>query len=69
MNFQFDSLLGLLFMDGHGVFVWASFFVTVIALTVLAFIPFYQKKYLTRQLLKQQRIKKTVSQTMSKDQH
>ena len=46
----FDSVQALLTMDGHGVYVWSAYLVTisVIATTLLA--PQYRRKRLLQQL-------------------
>ena len=46
----FDSVHALLTMDGHGVYVWSAYLVTiaVIAATLLA--PRYRRKRLLQQL-------------------
>jgi heme exporter protein D len=47
----FDSVHALLTMDGHGVYVWSAYLVTiaVIATTLLA--PRYRRKRLLQQLM------------------
>lgn len=56
MGFQFESLNDFLVMDGHGVYVWASYVVTAIALTLLVLIPSVKRRQLLIRLQRQQRI-------------
>lgn len=54
--FQFESMSDWLAMDGHGIYVWACYIITAIALAVLVWIPYTQKNALIIQLKRQQRI-------------
>ena len=56
MTFQFENLSELLAMNGHGAFVWASYFITIVALLVIVVIPVIQQRQLFKQLQRQQRI-------------
>jgi heme exporter protein D len=56
MSFQFDNIVAFLSMNGHGGFVWSSYLVTALALVCLVIIPYRQKRELSRQIRRQQRI-------------
>lgn len=56
MTFQFNSFNALLTMAGHGAFVWASYFITLIAILFIIAIPLLQRRQLFKQLQRQQRI-------------
>ncbi|GAA5525929.1 hypothetical protein Maes01_02506 [Microbulbifer aestuariivivens] len=56
MQFQFDSLTAFLYMDGHGIFVWAAYGVTFAALAAVALYPRLQRRRLQRELERQRRI-------------
>lgn len=56
MTFQFDTLASFLAMDGHGAYVWASYIITAIALTVLVWYPYSKQRELLLNLKRQQRI-------------
>ena len=40
----FDSLQQLIFMDGHGVYVWSAFIISIIVMLGLVIKPLCQKK-------------------------
>lgn len=40
----FDSLQQLIFMDGHGIYVWSAFVISVSVMAVLIVKPLCQKK-------------------------
>ena len=46
----FDSLGALLSMDGHGVYVWSAYLVTVTVIAVTLLAPRYRHKRLLQQL-------------------
>jgi heme exporter protein D len=52
MQFQFDSFSAFLFMNGHGVYVWACYSITFFVLTSLVINPVMQKKAFLKQLKK-----------------
>lgn len=54
--FQFDSINDFLMMDGHGIYVWACYAITLAAFIVLAWLPFAKKRELVTQLQRQERI-------------
>lgn len=40
----FDSLQQLIFMDGHGIYVWSAFVISISVMAGLIVKPLYQKK-------------------------
>ena len=56
MNFQFEDFAAFMNMDGHGVYVWASYIITAISLKLLVVVPYWHKKDLAEQIKRQQRI-------------
>ena len=46
----FDSLQALLEMDGHGMFVWPAYLVTVLVVTWILVAPLRRRQRLLRQL-------------------
>jgi heme exporter protein D len=46
----FDSLDALLHMDGHGVFVWAAYFITCTVVALLLLAPRRRQRRFLRQL-------------------
>jgi heme exporter protein D len=56
MMFQFETLADFLLMNGHGVYVWSSYVLTAIALSVLGWLPYRKKQALIIQLKRHQRI-------------
>lgn len=46
----FDSLQALLTMDGHGVYVWTAYLVTVVVVALVLLAPLRRKKRFLRQL-------------------
>lgn len=56
MMFQFESINDFLMMDGHGIYVWACYAITMLALVVLAWLPSTKKRELITQLQRQERI-------------
>lgn len=58
LTFQFDSLQALLWMDGHGPYVWGAYGVTFFALGALVWTSYSARKTFLRQqtaLLQRQR--------------
>lgn len=56
MAFQFEGLIDFFTMSGHGLYVWASYVITLLAMAFIAIIPVYQKKNLAIRIKRQQRI-------------
>ena len=56
MVFQFESLMDFLVMDGHGIYVWSSYFITGIAIKSLILLPLLKRKRLLVQLKRQKRL-------------
>ncbi len=56
MEFQFTSFMDFLTMNGHGVYVWACYIITAIALIALIARPAMKKRALFIQLKRQLRI-------------
>lgn len=46
----FDSLGALLTMDGHGVYVWSAYLVTITVIAVTLLAPRYRRKRFLQQL-------------------
>lgn len=46
----FDSLQSLFFMDGHGVYVWPAYAVTVLVIVGLLVVPLRSRKRFLSQL-------------------
>lgn len=63
MAFQFNSFLGFMAMDGHGIYVWCCYCITALVVLLLVVIPSWQKKQLMIQLARQQRIEQKSSRT------
>ncbi len=56
MQFQFESLADFFTMSGHGPYVWACYFVTIIAIVYLLVSPISSRRKLIRDIKRQQRI-------------
>ncbi|WP_308367884.1 MULTISPECIES: heme exporter protein CcmD [unclassified Microbulbifer] len=56
MQFQFSGLADFLAMDGHGVYVWFCYGVTLLVLAGLAIQPALHRRRLQRELQRQRRI-------------
>jgi heme exporter protein D len=56
MQFQFESLLDFLVMDGHGMFVWSSYAITFCVLIVMVAIPAINKQRFYKRIQRHQRI-------------
>jgi len=50
MTFQFDNFAQLILMDGHGVFVWSSVFLTSFLLLSLVLNPILKRRKLLKKL-------------------
>ncbi len=46
----FDSVSSALYMDGHGVFVWPAYAITLIVIIMLLVVPKRRERKLMRQL-------------------
>lgn len=46
----FDNLQSLLFMEGHGVYVWAAYLVTVLVIMAALTVPVRRRRRLLGQL-------------------
>ena len=46
----FDSLHSLLIMDGHGVYVWTAYLVTIVLIAAVLLAPLRRRKRLLLQL-------------------
>jgi len=46
----FDSLDALLYMDGHGGFVWSAYLITIAVVAVLLLAPGYRRRRFLRRL-------------------
>ena len=51
----FDSFEALLAMDGHGVFVWSAYLVTVLVIAYMLLSPLRRRRRLLRELAGAQR--------------
>jgi heme exporter protein D len=51
----FESLQALLLMDGHGVYVWSAYAVTLVVIAAVLIIPQRRRKRLLQQLSVEQR--------------
>lgn len=56
MTFRFDSIADFLMMSGHGPYVWASYIITFLALSVLIVYPYTQRKQALIRIKRQHRI-------------
>lgn len=53
MKFQFQSLADLIYMSGHGPYVWACYGIGLLVVAYLLISPVRQKKKFMRQLRSQ----------------
>lgn len=44
MSFQFSSLSEFLYMNGHGVFVWSCYLITLLAFCWLGLSPLFKRR-------------------------
>jgi heme exporter protein D len=49
-HFQFDSLRQLLWMEGHGPYVWGCYAIALIAILFLVLSPILRRRHLLQQL-------------------
>lgn len=61
MTFQFESVMDLLSMSGHGPYVWASYAITFFAMLALVLIPLFQQKGLAVRIQRKQRIESSMT--------
>lgn len=61
MTFRFDSLAAFAAMDGHGVFVWASYGLSVAAMVWLVVHPLLRRRAILAEVQRQQRRKQAQS--------
>lgn len=62
MHFQFASFADFLAMNGHGVYVWIAYGVSLAALAALVIQPRLRRRQLQRELARQQRIRQRRSE-------
>ncbi len=60
--FQFESIIDFFLMGGHGIYVWSSYALTLLALLFLAVSPYIQQRAFIIQQKRQQRIEERISQ-------
>ncbi len=61
----FESLDALLYMDGHGAFVWAAYFITAVVVIGMLLLPRRREARLLKQMagdLRRQRVAGTASE-------
>ena len=63
----FDSLDGLLHMDGHGGFVWAAYIITCTVVALLLLAPRRRQRRFLRQLAGELRRQQGAAVTIDKD--
>ena len=59
MKFQFESMLDLFQMSGHGPYVWGAYLITFIAIGILIYIPYKLKRQLVAQGRRQKKLEKS----------
>jgi heme exporter protein D len=59
MKFQFESIVDLFQMSGHGPYVWGSFIITFLVVGILIYIPYKLKREIVVQLKRQQKLEKS----------
>lgn len=59
MKFQFESMLDLFQMSGHGPYVWGSYLVTFLAIGILIVIPYKLKHQLVAQVRRQKKLEES----------
>jgi heme exporter protein D len=52
---RFDSFDALVYMDGHGIYVWTTYLVALIIFLMLAIYPMLQKRSLLKKIKRQNR--------------
>jgi heme exporter protein D len=56
MKFQFESIVDLFQMSGHGPYVWGSYIITFLVVGILIYIPYKLKREIVVQLKRQQKL-------------
>ncbi len=56
MKFQFESIVDLFQMSGHGTYVWGSYIITFLIVGILIYIPYKLKRGIVVQLKRQQKL-------------
>jgi len=69
MLFQFDSISDFVIMNGHGIYVWLSYAITLFALVLLAISPTIQQRRFIIQQKRQQRIEEGIAKRQSSSRH
>lgn len=59
MKFQFENMLDLFQMSGHGPYVWGSYLITFLVIGILIYIPYKLKRQIVAQLRRQQKLEKS----------
>jgi heme exporter protein D len=67
--FQFESVADFFLMDGHGLYVWASYAITLLVLVLLAVSPSIQQRAFIIQQKRQQRIENGVRKKRSEPEY
>ncbi|MFT6968053.1 MAG: heme exporter protein D [Cellvibrionaceae bacterium] len=57
MKFQFESIVDLFQMSGHGPYVWGSYIITFLVVGILIYIPYKLKREIVVQVKRQQKLK------------
>ena len=66
----FDSLQQLMFMDGHGIYVWSALVISLAVLAGLIIMPLCQKKHELKNIelhIKLQQVKQNTIKTEESD--
>jgi heme exporter protein D len=66
----FDSLQQLIFMDGHGIYVWSAFIISLTVMLGLVIKPLWQKKQELKNIqlhIKLQQVNQTAIQEEASD--
>ena len=56
MLFQFDHLMDFINMNGHGGYVWFCYWITLMVILIMIWMPLQRRRQLLAQLKRQQRI-------------
>ncbi len=56
MKFQFENIVDLFQMSGHGPYVWGSYIITFLIVGILIYIPYKLKRGIVVQLKRQQKL-------------
>ncbi len=56
MKFQFENIVDLFQMSGHGPYVWCSYIITFLIVGILIYIPYKLKRGIVVQLKRQQKL-------------